>query len=82
MFEQLQSSLGDYISQPLWQYYLSVAIVMLPAVRIFMRAGVNPAWSLALLFPWVGYVVCAVVLGFNHWPKASPLVLKKREKKA
>lgn len=82
MFSQLPPPLAEYMTPPLWQYYISVMIVMLPMVRIFMRTGLKPFWALFLLAPWVGYVICAVVLGFNHWPKAAPLVLKKREKKA
>jgi len=76
------AQLSDYLALPLSQYYVSVAIVMIPVARIFIRAGLKPFWALGLLIPNVGYVLCAAVLGFNSWPKVAPLVLKKREKKA
>ena len=76
------AQLSDYLSLPIGQYYISVALVLIPMLRIFMRAGLKPYWGLGLLVPWAGYVICAVALGFNNWPKVAPLVLKKREKKS
>ncbi|MDE1152013.1 MAG: hypothetical protein PW788_05680 [Micavibrio sp.] len=74
--------LADYMSPQLWHYYVSVLIVAVPMVRIFWRAGRNPLWALGLLVPYAGYIICAVPLGFTAWPKATPLQIKKREKKA
>jgi hypothetical protein len=54
---------------PLVQYYISVALVMAPAVRIFMRAGLKPWIALLLLAPYVGPVLCAACLAFMKWPR-------------
>jgi hypothetical protein len=55
--------------QPLWQYYISVILVMAPAVRILTRAGFKPYPALLLLAPQVGYILCAAYLTFTKWPK-------------
>lgn len=55
--------------QPLWGYYVSVIIVMAPAVRIFQRAGFTPWPALFLLVPNVGYIFCAAYLVVAKWPR-------------
>lgn len=77
--------LFDYIDltqQPLWAYYIAVALMMAPVVRIFMRAGLRPHYALLLLVPLLGFVLAPCALAFQKWPAAAPLVLKKREKKS
>ncbi len=77
--------LFDYIDisrQPIWAYYITVALMMAPAVRVFMRAGLRSYCALLLLVPLVGFVIAACALAFQKWPAAEPLVLKKREKKS
>jgi len=72
----------DISRQPLWAYYIAVMLMMAPAVRVFMRAGLRPFWALLLLVPLVGYILAAAALAFQKWPAVAPLVLKKREKKS
>lgn len=67
----------EILKQPLWQYYISVALVMAPTVRIFGRAGFKPYPALLLLVPKVGYIFCAAYLVFLKWPR-----LPVQEKKA
>ena len=77
--------LFDYIDlskQPIWAYYIAVALMMAPVVRIFMRAGLRAHYALLLLVPLVGFVLAACALAFQKWPAAEALVLKKREKKS
>ncbi len=61
---------ADLFGQPIWAYYMAAAALMAPSVRIFLRAGFNPAWALLLLVPYVGYIACAGVLALRPWPKA------------
>lgn len=72
----------ELTQQPLWAYYIAVALMMAPVVRIFMRAGLRPYGALLMLVPLVGFVIAACALAFQKWPAAQPLVLKKREKKS
>jgi hypothetical protein len=69
-------TLPALLHRPLWQYYISVALVMLPTLRILARAGFKP-WSALLLFvPHVGYVFCAAYMALNRWPgMKKPAVL-------
>jgi hypothetical protein len=61
---------------PIWQYYISVMLVMAPAVRIFRRAGL-PAWpALLLLAPWIGHLLCIAFLAFKRWPTLPAKVAK------
>jgi hypothetical protein len=54
---------------PISQYYISVMLVMAPAVRIFTRTGLKPWPALLLLFPYIGYIFCAAYLTFAKWPR-------------
>lgn len=72
----------DLTQQPIWAYYIAVALMMAPVVRIFMRAGLRRYWALLLLLPLAGFIFAACALAFQKWPAAEPLVLKKREKKS
>jgi hypothetical protein len=61
--------LKELLHQPLWAYYVSVMLVMAPAVRIFARTGLRPWPALLLLVPYVGYMFCAAWLAFQKWPR-------------
>ncbi len=77
--------LFDYIDlskQPIWAYYIAVALMMAPVVRIFMRSGLRAHYALLLLVPLVGFILAACALAFQKWPAVEALVLKKREKKS
>lgn len=61
----------DMLQQPIWAYYMVAALLMMPVTRIFMRAGLHPAYALLLLVPQVGYIFCAGALALNKWPAAT-----------
>jgi hypothetical protein len=61
--------LTQILQQPLHQYYISVMLVMAPAVRIFSRTGLKAWPALLLLVPYVGPVLCAACLTFMKWPR-------------
>jgi len=64
-------TLMPLLHHPLSQYYVSVMLVMAPAVRIFIRAGLKPWPTLLLLAPYIGYIFCAACLAFMKWPGAQ-----------
>lgn len=47
---------------------LAQAILLLfPAWRIYKKAGLNPATSLTVLIPWLGFFICALILATTKW---------------
>lgn len=58
---------------PGW-FLLSAAIVIYPLWRIFSRAGLNPALSLLIFLPGLGWFVVAFILGFARWPALGKTV--------
>ncbi len=47
---------------------LFAALLLVPPLwRIFTRVGLNPAWSLVALIPWVGFLIAGLVLGAHKW---------------
>jgi len=75
----MDPALVETLKQPIWQYYISVALVFFPLFRIFRRAGLQPLFALTLFVPWVGVLIAAHVLAFRAWPNVVPR--PKREKK-
>ena len=76
------TQLMDLLRQPLWQYYISALFVIVPVIRIFRRAGVNPMPAAFLVVPYVGYIFCAASLVLLKWPHAPEKVKKPKEAKA
>ncbi len=57
------------MTQYLVIYVLLIFVLALfPVARIFKRAGLNQLWCVLLFIPYVGGVVCTLVLGFSKWP--------------
>lgn len=50
-------------------FFILAVIVMFPMWRIFRRAGFNPALSLLVLVPWVGFLIASAILAFADWPR-------------
>ena len=47
---------------------LILAILLLyPAWRIYQRAGLNPYLSLTILVPYIGLLVCGIILAISDW---------------
>lgn len=53
-------------------YVVMIALLLFPLWKIFGKAGLAPLWSLLLLIPGIGGVVCLVVLAFARWPAMDP----------
>jgi hypothetical protein len=47
------------------------AILIVPARRIFGRAGLNPAIAWTVFIPFVGYLIAYLALAFMRWPAAG-----------
>lgn len=52
-------------------YYLTMAIVVIPMARIIMRAGFNVLWVLLMAVPGIGFFLCTLVLALRKWPQAK-----------
>jgi hypothetical protein len=55
-------------------YFFAGAILFLiPAWRIFRRAGLDPWISLTVLIPGIGPLIALAVLAFADWPAARDI---------
>ena len=55
--------------------YLSVPVsvlLLIPAWRLFQRAGFSPLLSLLILIPDIGIFVVAAILAFGRWREDMP----------
>jgi hypothetical protein len=57
---------GDALS-----FLIVVAIMAIPLWRICARAGLNPAFSLFVALPFVGFLIVAAILAFSAWPATA-----------
>jgi len=48
---------------------VGAVLVIVPLWRIFARAGFNPALSLLVIIPLLGFIIVTAVLGFSKWPR-------------
>lgn len=46
-------------------------LLIYPTLRIFVRAGLNPALSLFLFLPVLGFFIVLALLAFVPWPATS-----------
>ena len=50
-------------------YHVVVAVlVIFPCWKIFQRAGLNPALSLFIFVPGLGWWIAGAILAFSKWP--------------
>ena len=50
-------------------YHLVVALlVIVPCWKIFQRAGLNPALSLFIFVPVLGWWIAGAILAYSKWP--------------
>lgn len=47
---------------------IGAVLVIVPLWRIVGRTGFNPALSLLVVIPWLGFVIIAAILAFAEWP--------------
>lgn len=78
----MNPELLETLKHPLALQLISGLLMLVPAWRIFRRAGQSPFMSLLVLVPWAGLLLAASALAFRPWPNAHPLQLKKKEKQA
>ena len=45
-------------------------IIIVPAWRIFKRAGFSPALALLVFIPAVGALIATLILAFARWPNS------------
>ena len=50
---------------------MSAILFLFPAWRIFKRAGLNPALSLLVLIPYLGFFIASLVVAVMRWPAIS-----------
>jgi hypothetical protein len=53
-------------------YFFMALLLVVPAWRIFRRAGFHPALSLLLFIPGLGLLIIALLLAFRRWPAVTP----------
>jgi len=56
-------------------YHFVVALLaIVPCWRVFQRVGLNPALSLFIFVPGLGWWIAGAILAFSKWPMeaASP----------
>jgi hypothetical protein len=50
-------------------YHLFAALVLIfPCWKIFQRVGLNPALSLLIFVPGIGWWIAGAILAFSNWP--------------
>jgi hypothetical protein len=54
-------------------YHLVVALlVIFPCWKIFRRVGLNPALTLFIFVPGLGWWIAGAILAFSNWPAVAP----------
>lgn len=67
-------------NHPLVSYYIAVAAIIWPMIKIFNRAGFSPKPVAWLFLPFLGYLVTLGYLVFRPWPSLPPRVKKVKVK--
>ena len=53
-------------------YYCIVALIAIyPCWKIFDRVGLNPALSLLIFVPGIGWWIAGAILAVSRWPKVD-----------
>jgi hypothetical protein len=42
-------------------------LFLIPVWRVFKRAGLNPALSLTVLIPYIGFLLSGIILAASKW---------------
>jgi hypothetical protein len=50
---------------------LMAVLFLVPLWKIFGKAGMSPWFSLFVLFPGLGGLICILVLAFARWPATA-----------
>ena len=49
-------------------HFVAAVLVIYPCWKIFQRVGLNPAFSLFIFIPGLGWWIAGIILGFSKWP--------------
>jgi hypothetical protein len=49
-------------------HVIMTLVVIYPCWKIFQRVGLNPALSLLLFIPALGWWIAGAILAFSEWP--------------
>jgi len=52
-------------------HVLAALIAIYPSWKIFERAGLNPALSLFIFLPGLGWWIAGAILAFSKWPRVD-----------
>lgn len=55
-------------------YLIGALLLVVPVWRIHGKAGLNPALSLFLFVPYIGFLIVTLVLAFARWPATERTV--------
>jgi len=51
------------------QYYITMAVIVIPMARILLRAGFKPFWVVLLAVPAIGFLLCTLLMALRKWPQ-------------
>ncbi len=54
----------------LW-HFVAAVVAIYPCWKIFQRVGLNPALSLFIFVPCLGWWIAGAILAFSNWPAAG-----------
>jgi len=49
-------------------------LLVVPLWVIYKKAGKNPAFSLFLFIPFLGFLIVGIILAFSRWPATEPAI--------
>ena len=52
----------------LLNYFFITLLILFPCWKIFRRVGLNPAFSLVVVIPGLGWLIAAAIVAFSKWP--------------
>ena len=62
-----------------WIVHVAFAgLIVYPLWRVFVRAGVQPLWSLLVAVPLVGFTAALLILARTRWTSTPPLQRVRR----
>lgn len=67
MFENWPNE-NSIITDPMLNYFIFVAVIAFPLYKIIKRVGLNPAYLLSALIPFVGWLITIAFIGHKAWP--------------
>lgn len=66
------------ITDPLINYYIFAALIVIPLYKIIKRVGLKPSALLTILIPYVGWLVTIAFIAHPKWPIMQNMITKNR----